>query len=134
MFYVKSQCILRQALHRIMRCSCAAAGHAGQTQQAGESDLILFCFRERVEEENAQMDREHAARQRSREVDERGELEERRTVVRDTVGQCYSDISLDEREQRESRSMSFTRESDVSPEFIVTSIQRGFTCLLLCEI
>lgn len=117
-----------------MRCSCAAAGHAGQTQQSGESDLILFCFSERVDKENAQMDVRRAARHRSREVDERDELEERRTVVRDAVGQCYSDISLDEREQRDGRSMSSTRESDVSPEFIVTSIQCGSTSLLLCDI
>lgn len=123
------QCTLRQTLHRIMRCSCAAAGHAGQTQQSGESDLILFCFSERVDEENAQMDVSSTARQRSREVDERRELEERRTVVRDAAGHCYS-----ERELRDGRSMSFTRESDVSPEFIVASIQCGSTCLLLSDI
>lgn len=68
-----------------MRCSCAAAAHAGQTQQSGQSDLILFCFSERVDEEDAQTDVRRAARRRSREVDERGELEERRTVVRDAV-------------------------------------------------
>lgn len=128
------QCALRQTLHRIMRCSCAAAGHAGQTQQSGVSDLILFCFSVRVDEEIAQMDVRGAARQRSSEVDERSELEERRTAVRDAVGRCYSDISLEERELRDGRSMSFTRESDVSPEFIVTSIQRSSTCLLLCDI
>lgn len=95
-YFQFGQRTLRQTLHCIMRCSCAAAGHAGQTQQSGESDLILFCFSERVDKENAQMDVRRTARHRSREVDERGELEERRTVVRDAAGQCYSDISLDE--------------------------------------
>lgn len=80
-----------------------------------------------MDEENAQMDGSSAARHRSREVDE---WEERRTVVRDAVGLS----SLEEREQRDGRSLSFTGESDVSPEFIVTSIQRGSRCLLLCDI
>lgn len=68
-----------------MRCSCAAAGHSDQTQQSGESDLIWFGFSERVDEEDAQTDVRCAARHRSCEVDERGQLEERRTVVRDAV-------------------------------------------------